>query len=196
VAYLASQNDQIMRMVYGSRASALVFGLAAFAIAIFVQTQASKISANVSTVLFLLYAGILGMLLAYIFVVYKPQVLISAFLLTGGVFGGMSIYGFVTKRDLSRMGSILIMCFWGLFLASIVNIFVASDAMSWLITYGILAVFIGITAYETQALKEIAHQTAGDRVMAPRMAIFGALVLYITFINLFISILRILGDRK
>lgn len=196
IGYLVSQNTDIMRMVYGNRAGYFIFGLAAFAIAMIVQTQATKLNANVSTALFLLYAGILGMLLSGIFKIYPTRTLFSAFLLTGGVFGGMSVYGFVTKRDLTRMGSILIMCFWGLFLASIVNIFVASGAMSWLITYGILAVFIGITAFQTQALKEIAHQVAGDQVMAPRMAIYGALVLYIAFINIFLSILRILGDRK
>ena len=196
VGWMVSQNTEIMKVVYGSRAGYLIFGLAAFGIAMFVQTQATKISANVSTVLFLAYAGILGMLLSGIFIIYPSKTLFSAFLLTGGVFGGMSVYGFVTKRDLSRMGSILIMCFWGLFLASIVNLFVASGAMSWLITYGILAVFIGITAYQTQMLKEVAQQVAGDQVMAPRMAIFGALVLYIAFINIFLSILRILGDRK
>ena len=78
--------------------------------------------------------------------------------MTGGVFGGMSVYGYVTKRDLSRMGSILIMCFWGLFLASIVNMFLANSALDWVITYGVLAVFIGLTAYDTQKLKEIAVQ--------------------------------------
>ncbi|HSI34051.1 MAG: Bax inhibitor-1 family protein [Phycisphaerae bacterium] len=193
VAYMVAQTDFLYRTPKGMFA---IFGLAAFGISLFVQFQAGKISANLSTVLFLLYAGILGVLLSGIFLVYSPKTLLSAFLLTGGVFGGMSVYGFITKKDLSRMGSILIMCFWGLFLASIVNIFVANNAMSWLITYGILIVFIGLTAYETQQLKEIAYAVGTDATMAPRMAIYGSLILYISFINIFLSILRILGDRE
>jgi FtsH-binding integral membrane protein len=88
------------------------------------------------------------------------------------------------------------MCAWGLLLASVVNIWIASDAFSWVITYGVLAVFIGITAYETQRLKEVAYATQGDPSMASRYAIVGALRLYISFINIFLSILRIMGDRR
>lgn len=195
VAWMVSQNTDLMRTIYGNKGGYLIFSLAAFGIAWYAQSQAGRLSANTSTILFLLYAGILGMLLSGIFLVYSPKTLISAFLMTGGVFGGMSIYGFVTKKDLSGIGSILIMCVWGLLLASLVNIFVGNSALSWLITYGILIVFIGLTAYETQQLKQIAYAVGTDSVMAPRMAIYGSLILYISFINLFLSILRILGDR-
>ena len=196
VAWYCSQNMQIVNLVYASKGGYLIFGLAAFAIAMVVQTQAGRMSANLSTVLFMLYAAIIGMLISGIFLIYTPKVLISSFLLTGGTFAGMSVYGFVTKRSLAGMGSMLIMCFWGLFIASIVNIFVASDGLSWLITYGILAVFIGLTAYYTQHLQEIALNLNGNAVLAHRYAIYGALILYIAFINIFLSILRIMGNRK
>jgi FtsH-binding integral membrane protein len=197
VAWFASQSMATIQMIYGNKGGYALFGLAAFGIAWYAQAQAGKISANVATVLFLVYAGIVGMLISAIFLVYSPKVLISAFLLTAGTFGGMSIFGFVTKRDLSRIGSILIMCVWGLLIASVVNFFfLNSGPLSWIITYGVLAVFIGLTAYETQMLKEIAQQYGDDPVMAPRFAIFGSLVLYIAFINIFLSILRILGSAS
>ncbi len=95
------------------------------------------------------------------------------------------------------MGSILILCAWGLLLASIVNVWLArSDLVSWIITYAVLAVFIGLTAYDTQRLKEIAYATQGDYVAARRYAIVGSLHLYVDFINIFLSILRILGSRR
>jgi len=196
IGWVVSQNHSLLLTIYGNKGGYLVFSLGAFAIAWYAQSQAGRLSANTSTVLFLLYAAILGMLLSGIFLIYPARTLISAFVVTGGVFGGMSVYGFVTKRNLAGIGSILIMCVWGLFLASIVNIFVASDAMSWLITYGVLIVFIGLTAFQTQQLKAIAEHFGTDSVMAPRMAIYGSLVLYIAFINLFLAILRIMGDRK
>jgi FtsH-binding integral membrane protein len=87
------------------------------------------------------------------------------------------------------------MCVWGLLLASVINIFIASNALDWLITYGVLAAFIGITAYKTQELREIAIRLGDDPVLAPRFAIYGSLILYISFLNIFLSILRILGDR-
>ena len=138
----------------------------------------------------------MGALLSAIFVIYKMQTIGAAFVITGGTFAAMSVYGFVTKRDLTQIGSILVMCVIGLFIASLANIFIASNALSWLITYAVLAVFIGITAYETQKLKVLAQQYGDDPNMAPRIAIIGSLLLYISFINMFMSILRIMGDRK
>src|SRR5688572_14136517 len=147
VAWFASQSMPTLQMIYGNKGGYLLFGLIAFAIAWYAQAQAGKLSANVATVLFLVYAAIIGMLISGIFLVYSPKVLISAFLLTAGTFGGMSVYGFVTKRDLSRIGSVLIMCVWGLIIASLVNfLFLNSGPLSWIITYGVLAVFIGLTA--------------------------------------------------
>jgi FtsH-binding integral membrane protein len=197
VAWFASQSNVMLHVMYGSRGGYAVFGLSAFAIAMLVQSAGPRINANLATALFLVYAAIIGLLLCGIFVVYPSSVLAASFLVTGGTFAGMSVYGFVTKRDLSRVGSILIMAAWGLFIASWVNFaFFRGDAFSWLITYGVLIVFTGLVAYETQKLKEIAVQFGNDPVLAPRYAIVGSLWLYVDFINIFISILRILGNRK
>lgn len=197
VAYFVSQSQAGLQMVYGGGKGMLVaILLGMFAISWGVQSAAMRINANVATGLFLLYSAMMGALLSGIFVVYKMQTIGGAFLMTAGTFGAMSVYGFVTKRDLTGIGSILVMAAIGLFLASIVNIFLASNGLSWIITYAVLAVFIGITAYETQKLKVMASQFGSDPNMAPRIAIIGSLILYISFINLFTSILRIMGDRR
>jgi hypothetical protein len=197
VAWFVSQSQVGLQMVYGGGKGMLVaILLGMFAISWGVQSAAMRINANVATGLFLLYSALMGALLSGIFVVYKMQTIGGAFLMTAGTFGAMSVYGFVTKRDLTGIGSILIMAAIGLFLASIVNIFLASNGLSWIITYAVLAVFIGITAYETQKLKVMASQFGSDPNMAPRIAIIGSLILYISFINLFTSILRIMGDRR
>ena len=197
VAWFVSQSTTALQMVYGGgRGMMVVILLGMFAIAWSVQTAAMRINANVATGLFLLYSALMGALLSGIFIVYKMQTIGAAFLMTGGTFAAMSVYGFVTKRDLTRIGSFLVMAVIGLFIASLVNIFVASNALSWLITYAVLAVFIGITAYETQKLKVLAAQYGDNPAVAPRIAIIGSLLLYISFINMFTSILRIMGDRR
>jgi FtsH-binding integral membrane protein len=197
VAYFVSQSQVGLQMVYGGGRGMLVaIMLGMFAIAWGVQASALRINANVATGLFLLYSALMGALLSGIFVIYKMQTIGASFLLTAGTFGAMSVYGFVTKRDLTGVGSFLVMAAIGLFIASLVNIFLASNALSWIITYAVLAVFIGITAYETQKLKVLASQFGSDPNMAPRIAIIGSLLLYISFINMFTSILRIMGDRR
>ena len=196
VGWYFSQNVELLRVIYGGKGGYLVIGLGAFAIAWYVQSQAGRLSFGVATALFLVYAAVIGALLSGIFLVYSPKTLISAFLLTGGTFGGMSVYGFVTKRDLSRIGSIAVMLALGFCIASAVNIFLQNDALGWVITYAILVLFIIITAYETQHLRQIAEQFSDSPEMASRYAIVGSLVLYIAFINLFLAILRILGSRR
>jgi uncharacterized protein len=161
-----------------------------------VQSQVGRLSVGVATVLFLVYATLIGAMISPIYLMYAGKTLGAAFLLTGGTFGAMSIYGFVTKRDLSRIGSIFVMLALGFFFASIINLWLASNALSWVITYAVLILFVGITAYDTQMLKRMAEETHGNPALAQRIAIVGSLVLYISFINLFLSILRILGDRR
>lgn len=197
VAYFVSQSPTILRAIYGrGPAAAVVVALGMFAIAWGVQAAAMRISANVATALFLLYSALMGVLCSYIFIVYQMKTIGAAFVVTGGVFAAMSVYGFITKRDLTAIGSFLVMAVIGLFIASLVNLWIASDGLSWLITYAVLAVFIGLTAYETQKLKILAQQYGDNPAIAPRIAIIGSLLLYIAFINMFLSILRIMGNRR
>ena len=196
VGFLFSQNAQLRQIVYASRGLYLVIALGAFGIAWFVQSQAGRLSVGVSTALFLLYSAIIGALTSGIFLIYPVSTLTAAFVMTAGLFAVLSVYGFVTKRDLTGIGTIAVMLVFGFIIASVVNIFLASNFVSWIITYGILVLFIAITAYETQRLKRIAEQFRDSPEMAARYAIVGSLVLYISFINLFLSILRIFGDRR
>ena len=112
------------------------------------------------------------------------------------MFGAMSLFGMVTKSDLSRFGPILFMCLIGLVIASFVNFFFASSGLYWLITYGGVVLFTGLAAYDTQRLRDMALQTAGDGQLSARFAVSGALALYLDFLNLFLFLLRILGKRK
>ncbi len=195
VAFFVSQNTAVMTALY-SRGVILAFFLGTAGLAYAIRSAARNISATAGTALFLLYSAVMGAFLSFIFIIYPMNTIAAAFIMTGGVFAGMSIYGFVTKRDLTAMGSMLVMCVWGLFLATIVNIFWANNTMSWIITYVVLVVFIGLTAYDTQMLRNLAIQTAGDPKLAARYAIIGSLQLYVDFINIFMSILRIMGNRR
>jgi FtsH-binding integral membrane protein len=178
-------------------ASGLFFPLIiAELILVFVISYAvNKISAPVATVLFLVYAALNGVVLSVVFLVYSLGTLAGAFAVTAVMFGAMSVYGFVTKRDLTSLGSFLLMGLIGLILASVVNIFFASSALYWIITYAGIAIFLGLTAYDTQKLKEMAHHVEGNDAAAARMSIVGSLVLYLDFINLFLLLLRIMGRR-
>ena len=194
VAYYVA-NSPLVQSV-NARGAYVLIALVAFAIAWFVQSKAGQLSVAVSTTLFLVYAAVIGALFSGIYLIYPARTLGCALVLTGGTFGAMSVYGFVTKRDLSRIGSIMVMLAFGFIIASFVNLWLASDALSWIITYAILILFIGITAYQTQRLRAIAMQLQDNPQLANRYAIVGSLVLYIAFINLFLSILRILGNRR
>ncbi|HEX8325448.1 MAG TPA: Bax inhibitor-1/YccA family protein [Tepidisphaeraceae bacterium] len=196
VGYMMSQSPAAMQLVYGSPFGYVVLGLAAFAIAQVAQTVAVNVNATLGTVLFLLYAAVMGMLLGGVFLVYPSSVLVSSFLVTAGTFASMSVVGMVLKKDLTRIGGILTMAMLGLFLASIVNVFMHSDGLSWLITYAVVVVAVGLTAYYTQMLKGWAVQYADDPTMTARMSVVGSLLLYVTFLNLFLSILRIMGSRR
>jgi FtsH-binding integral membrane protein len=156
----------------------------------------NRISAPVATVLFLIYAALNGVWLSVLFLIYTRASLASTFMVTAGAFGATSLYGFVTKRDLTRLGSLLFMALIGLILASLVNLFWHNSALYWLVSYAGVLIFVGLTAFDTQRLKMIAMQTSDNPAMANRMAVVGSLTLYLDFINLFLFLLRIMGDRR
>ena len=196
-AVFVSQTPGLVRAIYGGGSGMIVvFMLGAFALAWGAQYAALKINAAAGLIMFMLYAVAIGAMFSGIILIYPVSTIGAAFVITAGTFAGMSIYGFITKRDLTTIGSYLIMGVIGAFLASIVNVFVASNLLSWLITYAVLALFIGITAYETQKLKNMAIEHAHDGQTLGRIAVIGSIVLYIAFINMFLSILRILGGRN
>jgi FtsH-binding integral membrane protein len=170
--------------------------LAELGLVVAISGMIQRINTGVATALFLLYSALNGLTLSAIFIVYAHATIASAFVVTAGTFAAMSVYGFVTKTDLTKFGPILFMALIGLIIASVVNIFMASSGLYWIITYAGVLIFVGLTAYDTQKLKIIAVQTESNPALAARLSIAGALSLYLDFINLFLFILRIMGNRR
>ena len=156
-----------------------------------------KLSAAAATGMFILYSVLNGMTLSAILLVYTQQSVFSAFLTTAGMFGAMSIYGLVTKRDLTGMGSFMMMGLFGIIIAMVVNMFVGSSALDMGISVLGVFIFLGLTAYDTQSLRNMGESAPMDDALAIRRGtIIGALKLYLDFINIFIMLLRIFGDRR
>ena len=159
----------------------------------------NKMSSAVATGCFLLYAALTGVTLSLIFLRYSMAGIATTFFVTSVTFGVMSIYGYVTKRDLTSIGNLCFMALIGLVIASIVNMFVASTALYWGVTYVGILIFVGLTAYDTQKIKEMS-MALGDELSASetgrKHAILGALALYLDFINLFLLLLRFFGGSR
>jgi len=196
VSFVGSKNAALMGIIYFHPSAGVIYALGLFAISWFTRSAALRISWAAGVALFLAYSFVMGLLLSAIWIQYPSDTIFSSFLLTGGVFGVFSLLGFVLKINLSKIGPILGFCALGLFAGSIINVFVANDAVSWFITYAIIAVFTGLIVYETQKLKAMARAAGDDADLSSRIAIIGSLTLYISFINIFLSILRILGSRR
>jgi len=191
IAYWASGNLQLMRALSGGMFFVLM--LAELGLVFWLSSQIHKISAAAATIGFLVYSGLNGLTLSYLFLVYTSTSIATTFFLTAGTFAAVSLFGWTTKTDLTSLRSFLFMGIIGILIASVVNIFLKSPAMYWIISYAGLGIFIALTAYDTQRLKEIQSQNPD----APdQMAIMGALKLYLDFINMFIMLLRIFGGRR
>lgn len=156
----------------------------------------NKIPSAVAAGIFILYSALNGVTLSLIFLIYTSASLFSTFIVTAGTFGLMSLIGFTTKMDLSKIGSILFMALIGLIIASVVNMFMRNEMIYWIITYAGILIFVGLTAYDTQKLKKIALGIDADSEQGKKASIIGALRLYLDFINLFLLLLRVLGRRR
>ena len=176
--------------------SGLYFGLLiAEVILVFVLAGAlHKISSPVATILFYVYSILNGVVLSAILYDYTSASVLSTFVITAAVFGTMTIYGYVTKSDLSRVGTFLFMALIGLLICTIVNIFMQSSTMEWIISFAGVVIFIGLTAWDTQKIKQMAAMTDGSQ--AGKLATIGALSLYLDFVNLFLYLLRFFGNRE
>jgi uncharacterized protein len=154
-----------------------------------------KMSVGMAQLTFWGYSALMGISLTTIFVVYTAQSITQVFFITAATFGAMSLYGYTTKRDLTGMGSFLFMGLIGIIIASIVNIFIGSSALGFAISVLGVLIFVGLTAYDTQKIKEM-YSANDDGTVTGRKAIMGALTLYLDFINLFLMLLRLFGDRR
>ena len=169
--------------------------LAPLAAVFFLSFRIQSMSVAAAQTTFWVYAGLVGLSLSTIFLVYTGTSITQTFFATAAAFGALSLYGYTTRRDLTAMGSFLIMGVFGLIIAMVVNIFLQSSAMAFAISAIGVLVFAGLTAYDTQKIKEMYYEGDDDAV-AGRKAIMGALSLYLDFINLFVFMLQFMGDRR
>ena len=203
IAYMAGTPEFVLRYfikvdAMGVASVSPLFYLVAFApvgLALAIQMAYRRLSFGILLFLFLLYAVLMGLSLSTILLVYSGSEIALTFFVTAGAFGGMAILGYTTKVDLTKFGSLLYMAFIGIFIAGIVNIFVGSDAISfWISVIGVF-VFTGLTAYYMQRLKNEVSSGELSDMERNKLAVVGGLQLYILFVNLFLSLLRLLGSR-
>jgi FtsH-binding integral membrane protein len=172
-----------------------VFMLAPLALVFFISSRINTLSAETARLLFFIYAAVVGLSLSTIFHVYTGVSITRVFFISAAAFGALSIWGYTTRRDLSGMGTFLFMGLIGIVIASLVNLFLGSSGMDWIISIIGVGVFAGLTAYDTQRIKSM-YDSGDDAVSAGRKAVMGALSLYLNFINLFMMLLRLMGGRR
>ncbi len=161
----------------------------------FLGARMHKMSASAAQTTFWLFAGVMGFSLSYVLLAFTGESVVTTFLVTAVAFGSLSLYGYTTKRSLSGMGSFLMMGVVGLIIASIVNIFLQNSAMHFIISVIGVLVFAGLTAYDTQKIKQL-YYSGDSRETAEKKAIYGALNLYLDFVNMFVFLLQFLGNRE
>jgi len=149
-----------------------------------------------AVMMFLLYAMLVGVTLSVVFYVFTIASVFSAFLTAAGMFGGMSVYGYMTRSDLTAVGSIALMMLWGLLLGLVINLFLHSPAIDFMLSGAGVIIFTLLTAYDTQKIKRLGQQMLVDQQMMEKVTILGALTLYLDFINLFLYMLRLMGKRR
>lgn len=197
VAWYAASSPAVLNFVFSSNITFFGLIIAQLALVFVLSGMLQRLSGAMATSLFMLYSALTGLTLSSIFIMYTASSIASTFLVTAGMFGAMSLYGYTTKRDLSGFGNMLFMALIGIVLASLVNMWLKSDTLMWVITYIGVVLFVGLTAYDTQKLKMIGEQlSVDDKENFRKYSIVGALTLYLDFINLFLMLLRIMGNRR
>ena len=172
-----------------------VLMLGTLGLVFFMSFRIDRLQFTTALTLFMVYAGLLGVTLTPIFLTYTGASITKVFFISAASFGALSLYGYTTQRDLSAMGAFLMMGLFGLIIASLVNIFLKSSGLDWIISIAGVGIFAGLTAWDTQKIKEM-YDVNDDGTVSGRKAVMGALSLYLDFINLFIMLLRLIGDRR
>ncbi len=198
ISFYVAGNETIWSLVFGNKL--IFFGLiiGELALVYSISAKIDKIQASTATSLFILYAALNGVTLASIFLIFKMESIASTFFICAGMFTCCSIYGYVTKKDLTSVGSFMIMGLIGIIIASVINMFIQSSMMTMIISYVGVLIFVGLTAYDTQKIKQMSlSQPAGlDASIIRKGAIIGALTLYLDFINMFLFLLHIFGGSR
>lgn len=196
VAYFLSQSQDFWIFLANNTSLIWVLLIAQIALVIWLSARFTRMSMTTATLLFILYSAMMGVTMSTIFMVYTMSSIASVFFITAGMFLVMSLLGYFTRMDLTRLGSVLFMALIGVIIASLVNIFLKSEMLYWVVSYVAVVVFVGLTAYDTQKIKQMLVEYGEVDEMGYKLALFGALTLYLDFINLFLYLLRIFGDRR
>ena len=197
VAYIVGTNEQLLMAIFGSQLKWVVM-FAPLAVVFAFGAMIHRMSQATAQLVFWGFSALMGLSISYIFAVYTGISIAQTFLVTAIAFAGLSLYGYTTKRDLSGFGTFLVMGVIGLIVASIVNIFLASSAVAFAISVLGVLIFAGLTAYDTQSIKNtyVVHAHNGDSEWLGKAAIMGALNLYLDFLNMFMFLLQLLGNRN
>ena len=197
VALYVASSATLIEMIFTNKIFFFGLIIAQLALVFILSGMVHKMSGALATTLFMLYSALTGVTISSVLIVYTYSSVASTFFICAAMFGALSVYGYTTKRSLTGMGSFLFMGLIGIIIASIVNIFMQSSMMSMVISYAGVLIFAGLTAYDTQKLKDMGSEiNQEDKENMRRYSIMGALTLYLDFINLFLMLLRILGDRR
>ncbi|MBD5235361.1 MAG: Bax inhibitor-1/YccA family protein [Barnesiella sp.] len=189
-----ANSPSMANALLSSRSIYWILAIVEIGLVIAITGAINKISSSTATLLFFLFAIVNGFTLSVIFFVYSPGSIAKTFFITAGTFGAMSVYGYFTNRDLTKVGSFLFFALIGLIIATVVNIFAHSDTLGWIISFAGVLIFLGLTAWDTQKIKQSVAVTPNESL--GKLATIGALSLYLDFINLFIYLLRFFGDRN
>ena len=193
-SYLMLSSDALMNMLFSTTATIWILFAAELGLVIYLSARIDKLSSGAATALFYAYSILNGITLTPIFLAYTGVSIATTFAITAGTFGAMTIFGYVTRQDLSKMGFFLFMALIGLIVCAIVNLFLKNSMFDLLISCAGVLIFVGLTAWDTQAIKRMCE--ASDSTMVSKVATMGALTLYLDFINLFLYLLRFFGRRS
>lgn len=195
VALGVASSPAALMFIFGNKIVFWGMLIAMLAMAFLIPARLHKMASGTVMALFFVYAALMGAWMSSIFMAYRISSIVYTFFITAGTFGAMSVYGYFTKTDLTRIGSYLIMALFGLMIAIIVNIFVGSSTLGWIISVVGVLLFVGLTAWDTQQVKQMAAMNLNPQ-LADKLATMGAMNLYLDFINLFLFILRIFGGSR
>ena len=194
-AYYVASSPAILYAIVSNQIAFWGLFIGELVLVFVLSSRIMSLSFVTASLMFVIYSIMNGVFFSFILLAYTEQSIATTFLITAGTFGAMSLFGFVTKRDLSTMGRILFMLLIGLIIATVVNIFMKAEGMTLILNYAGVVIFVGHTAYDTQSIKQML-QEHGDKEGAEKIALLGSLSLYLDFINLFIYLLRFFGESR
>lgn len=194
IAFLTSSSPALMNAIYGTPLQYVVM-LAPLGFILFLSFKIQDISSSKAQAIFWAFCAVMGVSISWIFMVYTGGSIVRVFFISSGMFAATSLYGYTTKKDLASMGGFMMMGLFGIIIAMIVNIFMKSSGLDFVISILGVVIFIGLTAWDTQRIKEMYDESYGSEANE-KVAIMGALTLYLNFLNMFLFLLRLLGDRK